>query len=140
MPTTVAPDALLATVTALRAALTGRAESYAQGVTVGTVVPTDRSADLPRLPYVAVRLDGMSADRRRTDPRADVRVLVWASDEEAGYSLARLCEALLLAFPGDARVRAFAPLTGPLPTSDPETDLPLSVFTVEAALRPQTLS
>lgn len=140
MPVPAAPDAMLVGIDVARALLATRADAYVSGVVVGEKVPSSRSDDAPSVPYVTVRAASpSSADRRGTDERADLRFLVYHRTEAEGYDLARLLHALLLAHEGDARVRAFAPVVGPTPTSDPETGNPLSSFTVEARFRPTTL-
>lgn len=132
------PDALLATVSIIRSTLAARSETYALGATVGTRAP-DESVK-PSAPFVLVAIDGAaSRDRHSTDERATVRVSVWHLTDFDALALARLVFALLNAHPGDASVRFFAPLSGPIPASDPETGQPLSTFTTEARLRPITL-
>lgn len=127
------PDPQLAVRDLLRSLLTGRPEAYAAGATVSTKGPT--GADLP---YVQVRSDGRFRDAR-LNGRASVRVIVWHRDEGLGESLAALCEALLLAGSSD-RIRGCSPLTGPIPTGDPDTGKPMSYFTITARLRPSQLT
>lgn len=137
MPLTGYADPITETLRILRAGLTANSIS---GVTAGARIPYTRSSESPSLPYVLVRVDAAtSADRNATDERSTVRVAVWGEDEESTYLLARKIRAILLAAPGDAKVRAFTPLAGIVPTSDPESGIPLSSFTVSALMRPATL-
>lgn len=129
------PDPQKATVDVLRLALMGRSELVAQGVTVSTKPPKGTA---PKLPYVQVRSDGRFRDAR-LNGRASVRIIVWHEDEGLGEELAGLCEALLLAATSP-EVRGFSPLTGPMPTGDPDTGAPMSYFTLTARLRPVQIS
>lgn len=135
-PLIVFPDAMLAVVETLR----DRLEMIDEGaqVTVGTKVAFDRSLDKSNLPYVLVRLDGSTLSRQ-VDEEATVRVSVWHSTEAKGLALAQACRALLLSYEGGAKIRVITPLTGAIPTSDPESGDPLSSFTVAVRLRPSTL-
>ena len=135
-PMIIFPDAMLAVVETLR----DRLEMIDQGtgVTVGTKIPFDRSLDKSNLPYVLVRLDGSTLSRQ-VDEAATVRVSVWHSTEAKGLALAQACRALLLSYEGGAKIRVITPLTGAIPSSDPESGDPLSSFTVAVRLRPSTL-
>jgi hypothetical protein len=135
-PLIVFPDAMLAVVETLR----DRLEMIDQGagVTVGTKIPFDRSLDKSNLPYVMVRLDG-SALSRQVDEVATVRIAIWHTTEAQGLALAQACRALLLSYEGGAKIRVINPLTGAIPSSDPESGDPLSSFTVAVHLRPSTL-
>lgn len=134
----VFPDAMLATVTVLRTRLATLSQTYAAGVTVGTKVPADKSLNKTHLPYILVRLDG-STLRQQVDEEATVRISVWHTTEAKGLALAQACRALLLSYGGGTDIRVITPLTGPIPTSDPESGDPLSSFTVAVRLRPSTL-
>jgi hypothetical protein len=125
------PDPQKAVVDVLRLVLMGRPEAVAQGVTVSAKPPTGTA---PKLPYVQVRSDGRFRDSR-LNGRASVRIIVWHKDEGLGEELAGLCEALLLAATSP-EIRGFSPLTGPMPTGDPDTGAPMSYFTLTARLRP----
>lgn len=136
MPLIGYADPITETIRIVRAGLTANALT----ATVGARIPFTRSLDSPSLPYVLVRVDAASsADRFATDERSTVRVAVWGTDEESAYLLARQVRAILLAASGDAKIRAFTPLAGVVPTSDPESGTPLSSFTVAALMRPLTL-
>lgn len=131
------PDPQLAVRDLLRTVLADRPEPSAAGVTVST-------RDLPgadearSLPYVQVRSDGSYRDAR-LNGRATIRVSVWHRDEGRAQDLALLCEALLLSA-SSADVRGSTSVSGPIPTGDDETGLPLSFLTITARLRPIQLS
>lgn len=130
------PDPRRAARDLLRSVLASRAESFVQGVVVSTK-PLPGADEGRSLPYVQVRSDGRFRDSR-LNGRATVRVLVWHRDEGLGEDLAGLCESLLLAA-SSAEIRGFSPVSGPIPTSDPDTGEPLSFFTLTARLRPVNL-
>lgn len=130
------PDPQLAVRDLLRVLLAGRAEAYAQGVTVSTKAPPGTD-EAPVLPYIQIQSDGRFRDAR-LNGRASVRVIVWHKDVGLGENLAGLAEALLLAGSSD-RIRGASPLTGPMPTGDPDTGAPMSYFTITARLRPSNL-
>lgn len=123
------PDPRLAALTVLRAIAPNDA-------TYGTK-PLDAFADAasPTMPYVMVAVDAVFRPRTPLET-ATIRVTVWHDDEFACNALARTLRANLLAYEGGADVRSFGALTGPIPTSDPDTGTPLSTFTVAARLRP----
>lgn len=137
-PQIIFPDPMLAVVTLLRDQLSAVSLDFAQNVTVGTRVPEDRSVDNNYLPYVLVRLDGSTLNKR-VDENATIRISVWHTTEAKGIALAQVCRALLLSHEGGAAIRVIQPLTGVIPTSDPESGDPLSTFTVAVRMRPQTL-
>ncbi|MFG3715802.1 hypothetical protein [Micromonospora sp. NPDC047730] len=93
--------------------------------------------DVPVLPYGGVFADGTFV-RQRVTATATVRVVVWAETDAAGYRLADDLHADLLAYEGGPDVGGFGPMTGPLPTTDPDTGRPMTYFTVRARLRPRT--
>ena len=124
---TVFDDAQAAGATALRDALAGRLEDFVQDVTVGTKVPTDRSPELDRLPYVMVRKDGDLPHSSMANARVTLRVTVWHEDDDQAHDLAMLCQGLLIVHSG----------TGPLPAIDDVSGNPLSTFTVLANVRPR---
>ncbi|RLK22640.1 hypothetical protein DER29_0478 [Micromonospora sp. M71_S20] len=93
--------------------------------------------DVPALPYGLVAADGTFV-RQRVTASATVRVAVWAETDAAGYDLADDLHASLLAYVGGPQVVSFRPMTGPLPTTDPDTGRPMTFFTVRARLRPRT--
>ncbi len=133
IPLAVYPDQVAAVLAVLGAELAARAEPYAAGAHLGTRVPTDRTTDLPGLPYVLVAKDSDTV----THPvisRATIRVTVWHDTAENATDLAQLCHGLLLAHTGPV-VAAVAPLTGPIPAVDTVTALPLATFTVAATTR-----
>ncbi|MCS5729490.1 hypothetical protein N1031_06930 [Herbiconiux moechotypicola] len=68
-----------------------------------------------------------------------MQISVWHRDEGLAVALATLIEALLLAATSDT-IRGFSPVSGPLPTSDPDNGLPLAFTTLTARLRPRLLT
>lgn len=137
-PTLIFPDAMLAVIEVLRDKLADVDASYAQGFKVGTKVPNDKSLDAPSLPYILVRLDG-STLTQQVNEEASIRISVWHKTEAKGLALAQAARAVLLSYEGGAKIRVINPLTGVIPTSDPESGEPLSSFTVAAKLRPTNL-
>lgn len=129
---------MLAVVEILRDRLEMVDQTYVEGFTVGTKVPADKSLDKKRLPYILVRLDG-STLTQQVNEEATIRISVWHSTEAKGIALAQACRALLLSYGGGAKIRVIKPLTGTIPSSDPESGDPLSSFTVAVSLRPSTL-
>ncbi|UDL14618.1 tail terminator [Arthrobacter phage KeAlii] len=128
------PDGQLAARNLLRSILSGRSEPEAQGATVSTKPPAETQA----LPYVQVLSDGKFRDPR-LNGRASLRFVVWHRDEGLGEALAGLCEGLLLDS-HSSEIRGFSPLTGPIPTGDPDTGAPMSYFTLTARLNPRQIT
>lgn len=138
-PRVVFPDPMLAVVNILRTRLASLPSSAAAtGATVGTRVPVDKTLDKTYLPFILVRLDGSTLNHR-VDEEATIRVSVWHDSEAKGIALAQACRAILLSYEGGSEIRVATPLTGVIPTSDPESGDPLSSFTVAVRLRPSTL-
>ncbi|MEV7364247.1 hypothetical protein [Streptomyces sp. NPDC091299] len=138
-PLVVFPDVQSTAAGVLRDALTAREEDYVEGVTVGTRVPGDRSPETPRLPYVLVRLDAALPHGSMANARCTLRVTVWHVDADRAHDLAQLCQGLLLVHDG-TMLRSVRPATGPLPATDPGSQVDLSTFTVTANVRPDVLS
>lgn len=126
------PDVRAEVCTVLRAALAGRAEPYAAGVTVGARVPAGPDLDTDRLPFVLVAVDGTPDTVYPVVARSTVRVTVWHIDDEQAHDLAQLAQGLLCAATGD-RLASCVPLTGPLAAVDPDSGLDLASFTVRAS-------
>ena len=131
-PLVTFPDARMTTLAVLRAS------DRLTGVEFGTKPYDVEAADPPALPYAAVALDGARGQWPVVQV-ATIRVSVWHETEAEGEALAALVRAVLLAYSGDTDVRSFGELTGPIPTTDPDSGGPLSFFTVAARLRPITL-
>lgn len=123
----------------LRTALAGRPEPFAAGATVGTRVPGDRSPETPRLPYVMVRKDSDLPHPSMANSRCTLRVTVWHEDPDQAHDLAQLCQGLLIVHSGEV-IRGTRPATGPIHTTDPDSDIDLSTFTVIANVKPQPLA
>lgn len=133
---TVFGDAQSAGADVLRTALGGRGEPFTAGAAVGTRVPTDRSPELSRLPYVMVRKDSDMPHSSMANSRVTLRVTVWHKDTDQAHDLAMLCQGLLLVHSGPV-IRGVRPGTGPLPAVDDVSGVDLSTFTVLANIRPR---
>jgi hypothetical protein len=132
----VFPDPRVAVRDLIRELLATRAEPEVVGAVVSTKTASPDDAKRT-LPHVHVRSDG-NFRNSRLNGRATVRIVVWHRDEGLAQRLALLIEGLLLATTSN-RVRGFGSVTGPLPTSDPDTGEPISYFTLTARLRPEQL-
>ncbi|WP_037637029.1 DUF3168 domain-containing protein [Streptomyces katrae] len=132
-------DVQAAAAGVLRAALAARSEPYADGATVGTRVPGDRSPETPGLPYVLVRKDSDLPHNSMANSRCTIRVTVWHEDADQAHDLAMLCQALLLVHSGPV-IRGTRPGTGPLAATDDPSDVDLSTFTVLANVKPIPLT
>ncbi|MFC5144293.1 hypothetical protein [Streptomyces aureoversilis] len=133
----VFPDAQSAAADILRQALAGRSEVFAAAVTVGTLVPGDRSPETPRTPYVLVRKDSDLPHSSMANARATLRITVWHADADQAHDLAQLCQGLLIVHSGPV-IRGVRPGTGPLAAVDEASGFDLSTFTVLANVRPAT--
>lgn len=134
-PLTVFGDAQAAAASAVRNAMAVRGEPYAAGATVGTRVPDSRTPEDPHLPYVLVRLDADLPHPSMADTRTTLRVTVWHQNPDQAHDLAQLVRALLVTHTGPV-IRSVRPLTGPIPATDPDSEIDLSTFTVSASVRP----
>ncbi len=132
LPVVVTPDAEIATLDYLRPLLAARAEPYAAGVKVGTVVPSTR-------PFVQVRRIGGSSEVPGVDqPRLDV--IVYHDTDFNRMALARLCWGLLKAAAADragtAVVSYVSTLLGPRQMPDPaNASARVAMFTVDLLVR-----
>lgn len=133
---TVFDDAQSAGAAVLRTALAARGEAYAAEATVGTKVPTDRSPELSKLPYVMVRKDSDAPHSSMANSRVTLRVTIWHEDADQAHDLAMLCQGLLIIHSGTV-IRGVRPGTGPLPAVDDPSGVDLSTFTVLANIRPR---
>lgn len=128
-------DAASAGAAALSAALAGRLELFVQGVSVGTLVPGDRSPESPHLPYVMVAKDSDVPHSSMANTRVTLRVTIWHKDRDQAHDLAQLCQGLLIVHCGPV-IRGVRPGTGPLAAVDDTSGVDLSTFTVLANIRP----
>lgn len=133
-PAVVFPDPLIATLDVLRAGV----PTHVPGATFGTVPPSAQRSDDASAPYAFVDLDAVTG-QYPVHMSATVRVVAYAATPAQTLALAQVCRAILLSHPGDAAARSFGELTGPIPTTDPDTDAPVAFFTVAARLRPTPL-
>lgn len=138
-PLVVFGDSQAAGAEVLRTALSGRAEPFADGVTVATLVPSVRSPEDPLLPFVLVRKDTDAPHPSMVNARVTLRCTVWHTDADQAHDLAMLCQGLLLVHSGSV-IRGVRPGTGPLPAVDDVSGVDLSTFTVLANVRPTVLT
>ncbi|MBO0881974.1 MAG: hypothetical protein J2P17_16865 [Mycobacterium sp.] len=132
-------DAETETVGVLRAALAYNEEPYAVGVSVGNVIPSDRTIDNPQLPYVQVQLDGVPVAEYPVAIRPTVRVTAWHDNQDHALELAVFCQSVLLAASTDT-VQLYTWLTGPFRGTDPVTEMAVSSFTIRATVRGSLVS
>jgi hypothetical protein len=123
-PLAVAPDTERAIVDLLTADLA----AHGQDVTVGVIIPTEWTTATK--PHVQVALDGTPDVRYPHLAAATIRVTAWAAATTMAKTLAALCEGLLLSYTGGGSVASIRPLTGILPTRDPDTGAQLASITV----------
>ena len=133
-PLAVPPDAERVVIDYLATALAARG----QDVTVGTNVPTAWASGTK--PHVQVGHDGTPIVEYPIQWRASVRVTCWASTTTAAKALAALAHGLLLIHPGSPEVGSVRPLTGVLPTRDPDTGAQLASVSVQVNLRGSVLA
>ncbi|MFJ9113020.1 hypothetical protein [Streptomyces sp. NPDC102283] len=131
-------DAQAAGAAVLREALVARADTFAVGAKVGTIVPGDRAPEEPSLPYVLVRKDTDLPHSSMANARVTLRCTVWHTGADEAHDLAMLCQGLWLVHSGPV-IRGVRPGTGPIPARDPSTGIELSTFTVLANIKPVLL-
>jgi hypothetical protein len=127
-PVAVPADAERTAVDILTAALAARA----QDVTVGVDLPAAWTSGTK--PHVQVALDGTPELTYPVMWSATVRVTCWHSSTTTAKALAALCQAILCSYAGSAAVASVQPLTGVLPTRDPDTGAQLASITVRMNL------
>lgn len=133
-PLVVPPDAEHVVIDYLATALLARG----QDVSVGVNIPSTWAPGTK--PHVQVGLDGTPVVEYPILWRASVRVTVWASTTTASKALAGLAHGLLLTHPGSTEVGSIRPLTGTLPTRDPDTGAQLASVSVQVNLRGSVLA
>lgn len=133
-PLAVAPDAERVVVDYLTTALAARG----QDVTVGVNVPATWEPGTKA--HVQVGHDGTPSVQYPIMASASVRVTAWHASTSTAKALAGLCHGLLLSHPGSADVGSVRPLTGVLPTRDPDTGAQLATVSVRLNLRYSVLA
>lgn len=128
------PDPILATLEVLRA----KAPGYVPGTTFGTVPPSVQREGDRKAPYGMVALDAVSG-QYPVHQSATVRVVAYGVTETQALALAQILRAVLLVHEGTGPARSFGELTGPIPSTDPDTGAPIAYFTVAARMRPTPL-
>ena len=116
---------------ALTAQLAARSEAYKPATITNAFPKAALSGDVTHL---QVELDGAPGADYPVTERATVRVTAYSAPGKQSHAknLASLAQGLLYAYPGDADVHGFQPLTGRLKTTDPATGNNLVSFTVRA--------
>lgn len=137
--TVVLADPAPAVVDYLLTRFAGRDEPYLAGIDVGVWYPATSSPETPALPFVQVAADGTPVLEWPVTGRATVRVTVWHKNPGPAAQTAALVLGLLAEHPGDDRLWAVHPLTGPLAAVDPNGGAHLSSLTVRASVKPATL-
>lgn len=131
-PAEVIPvDAELWATGYLRAFLLGRPETYAAGVWVGKIRPTENRPHM-----VAVRRDGGPVNGLIDNPRLTFRV--WADKDQEASDLARLVVAAVKRSPGNGPVLSVTNVFGPSPI--PDSSQPQYLVNTELRLRCQPLT
>jgi hypothetical protein len=126
-------DPIVAALAALKAALAGRSEPYAQGLTYSNHRPPQHE-----LPAVQVALDGDQVTYPlQSQPL--LRITCWHIREDWAYSLAQLCQAVILTH-GDATIIGSGSATGPVPGVDPVGGDAFATFTINTRTRPTALT
>lgn len=128
------PDPVLAVLEVLRA----KAPDYVPGTTFGTAAPSVQRAGDRKAPYGLVALDAVSG-QYPVHMSATVRVVAYGVTEAQTLALAQILRAVLLSHEGGGPARSFGELTGPIPSTDPDTSAPVAYFTVAARMRPTPL-
>ncbi|GAA4680505.1 hypothetical protein [Nocardioides nanhaiensis] len=135
---TVFGDGVAAIANDLRARLSDRGESYAQGVTVATRTPSDREPHNGPTPLVVVSQDGPGTIQQAANARTVIRLAVWHATDDDAHDLAALCHGLATDHRGPV-VRAVLPGTSAVRATDPDTGEPMAWATVRALLAPRVV-
>lgn len=133
-PLVIPPRAEHVVIDYLTAALAARG----QDVTCGEPIPATWTTTTK--PHVQVALDGTPEVIYPILWRATMRVTCWASSTTAAQDLAALAHGLMLSHPGSPEVGSVRPLTGVLPTRDPDTGAQLASVSVQVNLRGSVLA
>jgi len=126
---TVPPDAEHLAIDYLTTALAARGED----VTVGVNIPATWTTTTKS--HVQVMLIGTPEVEYPILARASVGVTCWNSSTTTAKALAALCMGLLCSHPGGDGVASIRPLTGVLPTRDPDSGAQLAAISVRVNLR-----
>lgn len=127
-PFTTFTDATLGVIELLRAQLPAHGYAGGNPVTIGATTTGAR-------PHVMVRRDG-SDGRYPGQERVTTRITCWDDTEAQAVQLAQVCRAILLSTDGTDKIRSTSPLTGPVPTADPDTAEHLATLTLYVQTRP----
>jgi hypothetical protein len=139
----IVPDGRAAVVTALRATLLTRTDPCLAGITSDRInvldMPTDDAdASGEYLPYVQVKTDG-STRTTQLDTYDTIRLVFWGIDDGLTTQLARLTEAIILAY-HDETIRGCVSQQSVFSTYDPDNGRPMAYITFTARLRPSNLN
>jgi hypothetical protein len=114
---------------------------FTDATTVSTWFPSGDNASAS-VPHVQVIDGGAPTIRYPVWQRHSIRITAWHLDQPRAYILFQRAQAYLATFTGNGDIWSCFPATGPLRTTDPDTDPPLALcsgtFTVSA--RPVVLT
>lgn len=130
-PLFVFPDPRAAVKAILTEAQPGRWPT----ATISTAFPSSAIA----VPHIQHAWDGTPSQEQQRQNTV-IRITVWTPKLKVadGIALAQLVLAVLLAS-GSATVWRFRDPVGPIPGTDPDTDLPFCSFTIAAETRPHAV-
>lgn len=133
-PRVIWPDPIAETLRVLRAnAVSG---GLLEGMTFGTIKPDPTVDGSPVRPAGVVSVD-YSFTKYPTQFTANMRLVIWAATADQASNLAQRCQAVVLSYPGDSKIRDFRGLSGVLPAGDPGT--PICPITFSLRLKPSSI-
>lgn len=108
--------------------------------TAGSFFPKSSTDTPPSLPFLQVAWDGTPTVRYPVTQDPTVRLTWWDENPTPAKAGLALAQAHMLAHPGDANVWNVLPLTGGLPSRDPDTGLWLCTATFRVSVRPTVVA
>lgn len=112
-------------------------DDFEPGVTVGVGVPDGWTPE-GSPPHLEVAWDGTPLEAHPVVAFATIRVVARAASTTVAKRLAALAQGLLLAHRGGSGIAGCSPLTGVLPSRDPDTRAELAAITVRVKVRAST--
>ncbi len=104
-----------------------------EDATVGVGVPDGWTIDSPS--HIEVALDGVPIMHHPMFAHATIRLVARAASTTEAKRLATKGLGVLCAHPGGTDIRTVLPLTGPLPSRDPQTEAELAAVTARVTVR-----